>query len=1329
MRYTPTNRELEEQLLNADLDDQPINIDDLPILEEEDELDDGRLNIRDLPVIGGSDANTRDLDIENLPVIGSKNEEGDDSRSTSFMRGGNLNNTGMLNNEPMRLSGKSNAFKVGMANLRKGIEGLKLAVNDLMGDEGAAAVNQKTIDEYNAIISAYEYAVDSYKDIGGVGDAFDYVSERIIQSSPELATAIMSFSPLGMGARAATFGAQSGLFSGQTYADQEEKNLPLALGTGTVESALNAMGFKGVLNPKALGLKEGVKEVMGAAALAGTSGVAQDFVRQYGVSQNIDTSNWDETLVANMAVASSIQAPSTVRKTFYSDRSTSPITDYREESQKESRIRDRENGDPDSDFLYQNVKSANDKFNETIDRDSTSSENDDFSIDDSVADFFKKARRYNFGRMGDVRGENWVFYEGMKDAEREHKAQDTSWRFYNDAGTKDARDDSQWRFYEDTPPDSDKSESNPDSGIGGYSEPRQKDMWDKLKSSSNPTTTRLARIIESMLGSGSAAAGKLGAQYSAKARTLWGMFTPDFAEKNLDRHDVYNKNKTLDNIMYNDYYSWLLGLRPSLKGGKDKVKGETENVSSYRHFSGTQNKIYENIHESRRLKRDINEGSDAVKELLNELRRINRKYAKRANKAGFEIPEDGNYVTNILNRKVLKAVGRDKFSDDMAKAAKKAGHGNLNKRTFEHIWDTVVHNKAYDQGDVGMILKDDGSKHKTSKAGVLEIESTLKNIPYKDLAPYVEKDLMKTFATYSTQASRRIAGAEMFGKNGEHFINLLNDADKEMTLAGAEDFKIRDYRKSMLAQYNAYYGNMERLPEFIEPAVETLRTAANIILLPLAVLTSLPDLGSPFTRAKARHVFPAIADMMKILAKDRARRLGAYANVNWMKEIPFSHTEQILKDLGSMTPIAARAVASRYGDSPLPSKVNEKFFTLNGMNMFNDLGRGLSTLMAMKLVDYDVSIVSDPTVRQHLRDDAQARLDRIGVSQEAVNLMMSKEAVQKRLGTFTEKIFEGKNWAHPSYNQGLKDALELLSDPESFNENFSKFTDIPHIAKAIRAVGVPPKELSRAIQARQALDDAYDNNISNAYYRLSREMIVEPNFANKPIYTSNPWASIITQFMAHPSVQGNTMVMSNLYRAASKDGSVESPNLAFGIVASFFLAALGYELQQNLRDLGSDEEDKRRYAKTGMDWFLRNLEYSGWVGVGTGMTSGRLSDMDYGSSFLDSIAGPIPSKISEAVGATHTAMTGGGSQDLTKVIAKNIPLLNKIRSAEQDVDRFLQGAIDEATYMYRSMNIPDSSHYGSELAHPEVRLRNEIDLNQLLRESQRQSIEDILLGR
>ena len=143
----------------------------------------------------------------------------------------------------------SDSWDVGMANIRKGLNGIGAMAGDKTGwdwlkQEADAHNFREKLKSNDAAIT-----LSSYKDVDSIGNGFQYVGNLLASSAPQMIMQIAGNALTG-GLGTALSGA---VYAGEAYNEQPEdkKNATLALGAGAFAAAVDQLGVEKLLGGKA----------------------------------------------------------------------------------------------------------------------------------------------------------------------------------------------------------------------------------------------------------------------------------------------------------------------------------------------------------------------------------------------------------------------------------------------------------------------------------------------------------------------------------------------------------------------------------------------------------------------------------------------------------------------------------------------------------------------------------------------------------------------------------------------------------------------------------------------------------------------------------------------------------------------------------------------------------------------------------------------------------------------------------------------------------------------------------------------------------------------
>jgi hypothetical protein len=205
------------------------------------------------------------------------------------------------------------------------------------------------------------------------------------------------------------------------------------------------------------------------------------------------------------------------------------------------------------------------------------------------------------------------------------------------------------------------------------------------------------------------------------------------------------------------------------------------------------------------------------------------------------------------------------------------------------------------------------------------------DVPAKELAPYLKKDLHGTMASYISFAARRGEYTRRFGNQGQK----IEDAVKEATSEGATPDQVRVFNQAV----QAWEGS---LGHEIDPKLKSLFgamvTYQNVRLLPLALFSSLVDPQGILVRGGT------MSDAFGAYVRGVRSLMADYKDEAW----------QLAEDVGTIsTSVDSHMLADAYGTqymTGMQRHLNQWFFKWNGMEAWNRAMRVAATAAGERFI-------------------------------------------------------------------------------------------------------------------------------------------------------------------------------------------------------------------------------------------------------------------------------------------------------------------------------------------------------------------------------------------
>jgi len=256
-------------------------------------------------------------------------------------------------------------------------------------------------------------------------------------------------------------------------------------------------------------------------------------------------------------------------------------------------------------------------------------------------------------------------------------------------------------------------------------------------------------------------------------------------------------------------------------------------------------------------------------------------------------------------------------------------------------------------------------------------ERTLDFISAEDAAPFLNKDLVQTMNSYTSQGTRRAEWARRFGPDNK----VLNDLMKEARKQGATDRDIETAEK-YLRGVNGTLG--DNITPATRRAIGNLMVYQNIRLLPLAIFSSVVDpLGIMVRGGTVGDSWDAFTRGVKEIPKSFKKfdPAGTPDDKTAMAQLLGTIDNAMLtQDLGANY---TQGMVGRTGE-----KVNNLLFRFNMMEQFNTSMRVGATEAALKFIERHAAGANNHSTRYLAElgltaDDVKVdpKLDRVKVTQ------------------------------------------------------------------------------------------------------------------------------------------------------------------------------------------------------------------------------------------------------------------------------------------------------------------------------------------------------------
>ena len=166
----------------------------------------------------------------------------------------------------------SSSFDAGLVGVTEAMWGIVDLIGEKSGSDFLKEQGEAGVTRARARLADRGWAIQSYKDVDGVGDALEFLGTNAAISLPYMAITLTASvaAPFTGGASLA---APAAIYAGQTWNEMEgeNKNATLAITSGVLQAALDRLGLKGVVSASGVS-----KKVLNEAAtkLAARDGIS-----------------------------------------------------------------------------------------------------------------------------------------------------------------------------------------------------------------------------------------------------------------------------------------------------------------------------------------------------------------------------------------------------------------------------------------------------------------------------------------------------------------------------------------------------------------------------------------------------------------------------------------------------------------------------------------------------------------------------------------------------------------------------------------------------------------------------------------------------------------------------------------------------------------------------------------------------------------------------------------------------------------------------------------------------------------------------------------------
>lgn len=1014
----------------------------------------------------------------------------------------------------------SDTFEKTMIGMKEASFGVMSMIGDTSGSDWLSNVGEQGVERSRRSLMPYAETLHSFRDIESFSDSFEYVANALAMSIPYIATTMGAMAAAGptMGA---SFLAPVSLYSGQTYneMDKDNKNVGIAVLSGALQTVLDVVGARFIINPGAA-----TKDVLQkAVSTLVASGVPEKVAKQRVASASrkvLADLAGDASKIASTQIASK-QAFTRLLKRGAFNTAVEGGTEAMQEA---------------TAYIAAHNKSVIDG---TFDWEALYKRTSEALVAGGVlgAGFTIPGAAYNAGAWADVKysvlptkAKNSSVGDQLAIEETEIYNQDNSALPSNSdvANTlKQSWRDSQQRQARGTA-DSDKIQLangnkvkitlDDDGKLPDFQwRIQQHDKLKKSKSTFESIVNKVSKPLALVVGS---------------------------------NHAVHNKDLLKGFRSARKTFSMLGGNRWQIFPGQDFLSMQQLNTATYKAFVPDADIFYSMFNPQRK--------------------RLSRKLTNNIGKSFYEITKNAIDVTGKFNPNLIDITSNNMhfvFKDlnpnerislkdfivkqvTMLDAMAEAMYVDQTQPglnpTLQRVDNYLLRSQKVDKYKVKqnskrfldnlVAIKDSKGKPVMTRAEAQEmLETFMDNPEMSDLGEafsvtkggilpgshhkrqyglsdrpefqeFLEQDLYENLSHHAKQASRYVAHQTFLGNNAE----VLSQAMNEMEAEGAPSEIVNEVASGLNDIYNAASGNYKRpttaAGRHAVKLQKNLLSLAMFASLPLSTISSLPELGMTTMGLTTNQIFGKKGEKRRpnnVNTLDGGSVILPYTPDGSLKSIGIEFADMLWRGMDEVVNLAIQKEGKAFTTD------NKKKMMSPGMTTIKDLG--------FKEWSVGAATVTGVTEVNHAHQFFyQSFFKWIGLTgwtdfMRAARAGSAGDFIYDHMETIRKARVAGENKKSNAVAQAESELRALGLRVDGTNNIIDNYFDAMYGKMGIQYNTDGTTIADQDLAHNKALEEV-GKQVKTAYYHFVNQSVPLPNAANRPIFYSNPHYALFLQF-------------------------------------------------------------------------------------------------------------------------------------------------------------------------------------------------------------------------
>ena len=433
----------------------------------------------------------------------------------------------------------------------------------------------------------------------------------------------------------------------------------------------------------------------------------------------------------------------------------------------------------------------------------------------------------------------------------------------------------------------------------------------------------------------------------------------------------------------------------------------------------------------------------------------------------------------------------------------------------------------------------------------------------------------ETVQERATEVANYIGDTITMGFGGNRLNSKILQIDKELREAHGDAFadeNMPEIASTIYRQYQAHRGEFHKIQnDKARIALSNVGSLMSLAYMPLAVWSSLPEIGLAFLNADKDMLFKAINGVAKKAAQHMAKQMNNIAGTD-LSIMEYEAGLDALRRRGMLTHEygVGHVVDAEYGNDRrnwMQEKLMPRFYQMTGLTGFTSAMRVIRDGIGNDFIGQQLGILELVLVKRETDSSYEMNNKEARAFTKMKELGVNPLDLAKRFHDI-EKRYERTRGARDAIaareilkknakvNKLSKERVKTLTKQASYT--FDKYLNtMPH----------PDVKSNLSPEDRAAVHDAFRlaNDIDLARSNFVDAALVNPDPGKRPLFYSDGRFRLLTLFQGYLSVFSATIIKPILKDMAGKGSPADQMNAAAMMLTMIGLGFLGQAIKDEIK--------------------------------------------------------------------------------------------------------------------------------------------------------------------